>query len=139
LINLLAPLISCLVPNTLTPDTITSYRLCTEHENIIEHVVEWQPLVADYFEDKDVLKAMTVIYCESSGIATAVNNNKNKSKDVGLFQFNDYTWDWLKPKLKIKDNRKVPETNVAVASWLVYNDGWQHWNASRKCWGKYEY
>jgi len=82
---------------------------------------------------------MTVIYCESSGIATAVNNNKNKSKDVGLFQFNDYTWDWLKPKLKIKDNRKVPETNVAVASWLVYNDGWHHWNASRKCWGKYEY
>jgi len=139
LINLLAPLLSCLVPNTLTLDTITSYRLCTEHEKIIEHVVEWQPLVADYFEDNDVLKAMTVMYCESSGIATAVNNNKNKSKDVGLFQFNDYTWDWLKPKLKIKDNRKVPETNVAVASWLVYNDGWHHWNSSRKCWGKYEY
>jgi len=139
LINLLAPLLSCLVPNTLTLDTITSYRLCTEHEKIIEHVVEWRPLVADYFEDNDVLKAMTVMYCESSGIATAVNNNKNKSKDVGLFQFNDYTWDWLKPKLKIKDNRKVPETNVAVASWLVYNDGWHHWNSSRKCWGKYEY
>lgn len=139
MINLLAPLLSCLVPNTLTPDTITSYRLCIKHENIIEHVVEWQPLVADYFEDNDVLKALTVIYCESSGVATAVNNNKNKSKDVGLFQFNDRTWNWLKPKLQIEQSRKVPETNIAVASWLVYNDGWHHWNASRKCWGKYEY
>jgi len=137
-LNLVAPLLSCLLPNTLTPDTLDSYRVCQEQSLIIEHVIEWQPLVEKYFDDADVVKALTIIYCESSGRPSAINSNSNESKDIGLFQFNDFTWNWLKEKLKIKDTRYNPETNVAVASWLVYNDGWFHWNASKKCWGKYD-
>lgn len=139
MLNLVAPLLSCLLPNTLTPDTLMTYKDCRNHSAIIEHVIEWRPLVENYFDDADVVKALTIIYCESSGRPSAVNTNTNKSKDVGLFQFNDDTWSWLKGKLKFKDTRENPETNVAVASWLVYNDGWHHWNSSRKCWGKYEY
>ena len=38
--------------------------------------------------------------------------------------------------LKIQDDRFDAETSTAVASWLVYNDGWFHWNSSKHCWGK---
>ena len=139
MLNLVAPLLSCLLPNTLTPDTLTTYKDCRNHSAIIEHVIEWRPLVENYFDDHDVVKALTIIYCENRGRPSAVNVNTDKSKDIGLFQFNDFTWNWLKEKLKFKDTRESPETNIAVASWLVYNDGWFHWNASRKCWGKYDY
>mgnify|MGYP003154888940 FL=1 len=79
---------------------------------------------------------MRIIFCESSGRSNAVGKNTNGTRDVGLWQFNDETWRWLKPKLKIQDDRFDAETSTAVASWLVYNDGWFHWNSSKHCWGK---
>ena len=84
----------------------------------------------------DSRKALLVIYCESSGIETAVGKNINGTKDVGLWQFNDDTWSWLKDKLNITSKRINPKVSTAVASWLVYNDGWHHWNSSRHCWGR---
>lgn len=75
-----------------------------------------------------------VLYTVSSGRPHAIGNNTNGTRDVGLWQFNDDTWAWLKPKLGIISKRTNPEVSTAVAAWLVYNDGWHHWNSSKHCW-----
>ena len=103
-------------------------------ERQVEVVMKWRPLVEIYFQDKDIVKAMRIIYCESRGKPTAVGINKDKTKDVGLWQFNDNTWEWLRNKLNINSPRTNPRVATAVASWLVYNDGWHHWNSSKHCW-----
>jgi hypothetical protein len=135
----LIPIISCLIPNTLTPDSLIEYRACIEHQKIIEHVIYWRPIVEEYFDTDDVAKALTVIYCESSGYSSARNENTNLTRDIGLWQFNDNTWAWLEKKLKFNGSRFNPKLSTRIASWLIYNDGWHHWNSSKHCWGKYEY
>ncbi len=129
-------LLSCALSLPVSLESVTEYIQCRDIEKKIEHVQEWQPLVSQYFKQEDVLKALTIIYCESSGIDYAVGVNTNGTKDIGLWQFNDNTWTWLTNKLKITSNRYNPEVSTAVASWLVYNDGWHHWNSSKRCWGK---
>jgi len=37
-------------------------------------------------------------------------------------------------KLNITSDRTNKEVSTAVASWLLYNDGIYHWNASKHCW-----
>ena len=132
---LLSTLISCTTPTFETPLAFSNYIDCRKGQQQIEVVQDWRPLIEKYFKPEDVNKAMRIIFCESSGRSNAVGVNKNGTRDVGLWQFNDDTWDWLKGKLKIKKDRYDPETSTAVASWLVYNDGWFHWNSSKHCWG----
>ena len=119
-----------------TPVSLREYHNCKLVERQIEVVADWQPLIEKYFKKEDVIKALRIIYCESRGKSTAVGINKDGSKDVGLWQFNDNTWNWLKPKLKITGNRMDPLLSTKVAKWLVYNAGWYHWNSSKHCWGK---
>ena len=119
-----------------TPASLKEYHNCKLVEHQIEMVADWQPLIEEYFKKEDVIKALRIIYCESRGKSTAIGINKDGSKDVGLWQFNDNTWNWLKPKLKITGNRMDPLLSTKVAKWLVYNDGWYHWNSSKHCWGK---
>ena len=119
-----------------TPASLKEYHNCKLVEHQIEMVADWQPLIEKYFKKEDVIKALRIIYCESRGKSTAIGINKDGSKDVGLWQFNDNTWNWLKPKLKITGNRMDPLLSTKVAKWLVYNDGWYHWNSSKHCWGK---
>jgi len=133
---ILSPLISCLLATNPSPSDLQDYIACREIEKTIFSVSDWQPLIEEYFKPEDVARAMMIIYCESSGRPRAVGINKDGTKDVGLWQFNDNTWAWLKPKLKISSQRTDPRVSTAVASWLVYNDGWYHWNSSRKCWDK---
>ena len=95
---------------------------------------DYVDLFKDYFKKEDLELALRITYCESTGNSKAINVNKDNSKDVGLWQFNDRTWNWLKPKLNIKNSRKDVVTSTFVASWLFYNDGKHHWNASKKCW-----
>ena len=87
-----------------------------------------------YFKPEDVEKALRITWCESKGKITAVGKNKDGTYDKGLWQFNDRTWEWLTPKLKLKQDRYDPTVSTAVASWLVYNDGSHHWNSSKHCW-----
>lgn len=122
------------ITGPLTADMLEDYRWCDDTNEKVEYVIDWLPLVDKYFTEDDSRKALLVIYCESSGIRTAVGNNTNGTKDVGLWQFNDDTWSWLKDKLKITSKRTNAKVSTAVASWLVYNDGWHHWNSSRHCW-----
>ena len=126
--------VSCLVPLLLTTDNISEYKDCLNTVSKVEYVIEHTELVQRYFKEEDILRALGVIYCESSGKAAAVGTNTNGTQDVGLWQFNDDTWAWLKDKLGIVNDRFSKETSTAVASWLVYNDGWHHWNSSKHCW-----
>jgi len=128
-------LIACTFLTPLTLDSLDNYQECRDKNEKISHVIQWEPLVSKYFNDpNDVQKSLLIIFCESSGREYAVNNNKNGTRDVGLWQFNDNTWAWLKPKLNIKESRYDPETSTAVAKWLIKNDGWYHWNSSKHCW-----
>ena len=127
-------LVGCMIPLLITIDTLPEYKDCMEVASKVEYVLEHTDLVQRYFKEDDILRALGVIYCESSGKAEAVGVNTNGTKDVGLWQFNDNTWLWLKPKLGIISKRTNVEVSTAVASWLVYNDGWHHWNSSKHCW-----
>jgi len=127
-------IVGCLFPILLTPSDLPVYKECYETKVKVEYVVHHGDLVSRYFKEDDILQALNVIYCESSGIAEAVGVNTNGTADVGLWQFNDDTWAWLKSKLGIVSSRTNTEVSTAVASWLVYNDGWHHWNASKHCW-----
>lgn len=130
----LSSIMLCATPTTETLDNIKAFATCLNNNDKLEHVIEWQDLVSEYFEEEDVREALLIIYCESSGNPNAVNINKDKSTDVGLFQFWDNTWLWLKDKLKFTGNRTTPSVNTRVASWLYYNSGSHHWKSSKFCW-----
>ena len=127
-------IVGCLFPMFLTPDSLSEYKECRVVKEQVIYVEQWHHLIAKHFKPEDVVQAMTIVYCESSGKETAVGRNTNGTDDVGLWQFNDKTWAWLKPKLDIISNRKNPIISTKVAAWLVYNDGWHHWNSSKHCW-----
>ena len=127
-------IVGCLFPMILTPDSLSDFQQCQVTEKHIENVIPWYSLVSDYFKEEDIPRALGIIHCESSGRPTAIGNNSNGTRDVGLWQFNDDTWAWLKPKLGIMSDRTNAQVSTAVASWLVYNDGWYHWNSSKHCW-----
>ena len=118
----------------LTPDSLSEYVECREVKVQVQYVEQWHSLISTYFKPEDVIQGMTIVYCESRGKETAVGRNTNGTTDVGLWQFNDDTWAWLKPKLGIINSRKNPITSTKIAAWLVYNDGWHHWNSSKHCW-----
>jgi hypothetical protein len=124
----------CLYVTMPTPADMTEYRECQETKYMVYSVEEWLPTIQSYFKDEDVIRAAKVIYCESSGRPTVIGVNKDGTHDVGLWQFNDNTWTWLKSKLGIIGERTNPEVATRYAAWLVYNDGWHHWNSSKKCW-----
>lgn len=127
-------IVGCLFPMFLTPDSLSEYIECREVKVQVQYVEQWHSLISTYFKPKDVIQGMTIVYCESRGKETAVGRNTNGTTDVGLWQFNDDTWAWLKPKLGIINSRKNPITSTKIAAWLVYNDGWHHWNSSKHCW-----
>ena len=128
-------IITCGLLMTPTVDDMNDYLTCRDTYRQVEYVIQWLPLVNKYFDnDEDVIKSLQIIYCESRGKPNAVGVNTNGTKDVGLWQFNDNTWAWLTPKLGIISNRTNPEVSTAVASWLIRNDGWHHWNSSKHCW-----
>lgn len=128
-------IITCGLLMTPTIDDMNDYLTCRNTYRQVEYVIQWLPLVNKYFDnDEDVIKSLQIIYCESRGKPNAVGVNKDGTKDIGLWQFNDNTWAWLTPKLGIISNRTNPEVSTSVASWLIRNDGWHHWNSSKHCW-----
>lgn len=133
---LLSSTISCLISLNSPVDYHFQQIIC-EHRKVshqINHVVAWQPYVEEYFKPEDRVQALRIIFCESSGRPNVIGNNTNGTQDVGGWQFNDKTWAWLKGKLKFKGDRTEMLLSTRIASWLVYNDGWHHWNSSRHCW-----
>ena len=127
-------LLTCALLSPLTPEQVTDYLDCKERNEIIYFMEDYVDIFAEYFNKEDIETALRITYCESTGRPQAINTNTNGTTDVGLWQFNDDTWAWLKPKLGIISNRTNPEVSTAIAAWLVYNDGWHHWNSSKHCW-----
>ena len=127
-------LIACSFVSPITPQQITDFKDCQERNEIIVSMEEYIPLFSQYFKQEDLETALRISWCESRGKPNAVGVNKDGSKDVGLWQFNDRTWAWLKPKLKITSDRTDKKVSTAVASWLFYNDGSHHWKPSKFCW-----
>ncbi len=127
---------SCMLnPFQLTINNVSTYLECLDTKEKVEYVQNWYPTVSTYFDtEEDILRALGIIYCESRGKHKAIGINTNGTKDIGLWQFNDDTWAWLKPKLGIISNRTNPTVSTAVAAWLIRNDGWHHWNSSKFCW-----
>ena len=100
-------IIGCLFPMFLTPDLLSDYKECREVKNQVQYVEQWHSLISTYFKPEDVIQGMTIVYCESKGKETAVGRNTNGTTDVGLWQFNDNTWAWVKPKLGIINDRTL--------------------------------
>ena len=126
----------CGITQDPTPTTLTNYINCIYVQKQVNYVQQWQPLIQAHFLPKDQQRALQIIYCESRGKPNAVGINKDQTRDVGLWQFNDHTWAWLKNKLKFTGNRYDPVLSTKVARWLIYNDGWHHWYSSKHCWLK---
>ena len=125
---------SLLLHTEITEQSINEYFLC----NHVQDVKQWYGLTETYFGDETLL-ALAVMSCESDGNPKAVNRNRNKTVDRGLFQFNSKTEKWLEKDIYNKDlDMFNPKTNIKTAAWLAKNDGWHHWNSSRHCWGRYE-
>lgn len=127
-------LITCTLLSPLTPDQVANYQDCQDRNTIIIYMKEYIPTITKYFKQEDQELALRIAFCESSGRPNAINGNTDGTKDVGLWQFNDRTWAWLKPKLKITSPRTNVKVSTAVASWLFYNDGSHHWKPSKHCW-----
>lgn len=127
-------ILTCVLSSPISLDKVDQYFSCKDRNEIIMHMQEYIPLFSEYFEHDDIETALRITYCESRGNPNAVNKNKDNSYDKGLWQFNDHTWNWLKDKLKIKQDRFDIETSTAVASWLIYNDTINHWWPSAFCW-----
>ncbi|MDX1691530.1 MAG: peptidoglycan-binding protein [Acidimicrobiia bacterium] len=112
-------------------------------------IERWRDLVEEYFETPEVDTALGIIRCESWGDPTAVNATSDTS---GLFQHRPYIIDsfgrrkdlwntrygwavdwWADRGVTIPAGGDIfdPETNVAVAAYLVYREpnagGWWHW------------
>lgn len=91
-----------------------------------------EQLIKEAFRDqgeKIVDQALKVARCESGQRPHAINiKNKNKSKDIGVFQINS---------VHGVNSRFLydPRVNVAVARKLFDEQGWQPWYSSRKCHG----
>ncbi len=71
-----------------------------------------------------------VIQCESKWDANAFNS---KTKDFGLMQINEYTWENKANELGY-DYRNNWQDNIKMGVWIYQNSGIQNWNWSKKCW-----
>ncbi len=113
---------------------VSDYMECKKVERQVIAVEQHIELVTEIFHPDNHIQALRVIYCESTGIPNAVNTNRNGTNDSGIWQFNDKTWAWLTSKLKLTSSPFNVRVSTLVANWLVENDGWHHWNASKHCW-----
>lgn len=84
-------------------------------------------------------EAAAIVACESGDgehFGTYSLRARSKTKDGGLFQFNDKTYKWLTGKTHADVDS--PDQQYAAFKQL-WNDGrgWKHWTASQKCWSKW--
>ncbi len=88
-------------------------------------VEQWHSLLATYFQPADLEWARRVMWCESRGDPNAYNTSSGAS---GLFQHLERFWTDRSAKAGWAGADVFdPEANIAVASWLFYTGGAQHW------------
>ena len=105
-----------------------------DYSNVPSSAAPWRGLVEAFFAPADVDRALWVIHCESTGDPNAAHGS---SGAAGLFQHLPKFWEERSTKAGVTGADIFdPDSNVAVAAWLVYSGGgWRHWNPSAHCWG----
>jgi len=82
--------------------------------------------------------ASNIAYCESTDRQFDSSGEPLRGKrnpgDVGLFQINEKYH--LKTSQSLGHDIYTTEGNIDYAMWLLKNEGSQHWNSSKPCWGK---
>ena len=88
-------------------------------------VERWRPLVEIYFNPGDVEWALRIVACESGGYPNAKNPTSSAS---GLFQHLARYWDG-RSKTAGWAGASIwdPEANIAVAAWLLGENGKASW------------
>jgi hypothetical protein len=84
-------------------------------------------------------EAAAIVACESGdghNYGTYSMHARSRTKDGGLFQFNDKTYMWLEGRTHADTDE--PTTQYAAFRRL-WNDGkgWKHWKASQPCWSQW--
>ena len=115
-------------PTTQPPASETKEQeevvdIVVEDLNLEEVDLEILQLIGKYFNDNDFYIALRIAHCESRLNQNAIHINKDGTKDVGLFQINEY---WHGDKGDIYDL----EGNIEVASEIYKSSGWNPW----VCW-----
>lgn len=115
---------------TAAPSTTTT----TSPQTGDYDVEDWRPLVEQHFPPERIEEALSVMWCESRGNPTVVND---VSGAAGLFQFVPNTWGWASAEAGWGGaNVFDPEANIASAAWLVQvsidtnhaGGAWGHWS-----------
>ena len=87
-----------------------------------------------YTNNLDIPTVFALIKCESGFNENAEHYNDNKTIDRGLLQINSIHTEAMKDMgLDIKKS----DDSLIFGFWLLRTEGIQHWNSSKKCWGKY--
>jgi len=84
------------------------------------------------FRGNTLNEAIAVALAESAGDPKAVNVNKNKSRDIGLWQINTSAHKWAKEK-----DLYQPYYNAHAAFKIYKSSGWRAWYAHTPLRGKY--
>jgi hypothetical protein len=84
------------------------------------------------FRGKNLNEAIAVALAESAGDPKAININRNKSRDIGLWQINTNAHKWAKEK-----NLYDPYYNAHAAYKVFKSSGWKAWYAHTPRNGKY--
>lgn len=84
------------------------------------------------FRGKTLNEAIAVALAESAGDPRAVNVNRNKSRDIGLWQINTSAHKWA-PEKSLYD----PYYNAHAAFKIYKSSGWRAWYAHTPLRGQY--
>lgn len=135
--GILESLLDMISPKTISPlpEKYTSPTPIPTPTLIPQPSNPYMGLLAKYFSPQERNNASNVMFKESSFRPDVVNVNtdRQKSKDYGLFQGNDY---WQRENFKTlgitPQDLLDPETAVKFAAWLHAKYGWRPWSSSRE-------
>jgi len=82
---------------------------------------------------KEFWRLARIIKCESNWDEMAYNP---KSKDFGLFQINQSTWDSIAQQLGLENYKDYWKENLDFGFWIYQHYGTKPWNWSKSCWSK---
>jgi len=113
------------------PELVDGLRASSSTQTLTE-------LVDRFFRPDDRTWALKVALCESSGLPHHTGSTEVSSAlAVGWFQHLVRYWGDRSDRAGYGGwDPFDSEANVAVAAWLFYTSGPQHWNPSRTCWGE---
>lgn len=93
---------------------------------------------SDYYQIPSSL-TFKIAKCESGYNPLAKNKSSTAS---GVFQFLNGTWQETRDQMGLNSSLELKldaEENIKTAIWKIANGGLNAWNASKGCWGNWNY